>query len=121
MHLNATLISWVPSTGALTYIVKGVTQTSTVVSTTHPHRAALNQYPTDPVLPIVTHWNALIEATKGHVTFGPTNPPVDIPNTFSGITGALVVVGANMQIHLKPHSNIVASLRPIPFIPPNPV
>ncbi|PEZ01633.1 hypothetical protein CN326_21115 [Bacillus sp. AFS018417] len=121
MNLNATLLSWVPSTGALTYSVKGVTQTSTVVSTTHPHRAALNLFPTDPVLPIVTHWNALIEATKGHVTFGPTNPPVDIPNTFSGITGELVVVGANVQIHLKPHSNIVASLRPIPFIPPNPV
>lgn len=122
MNLNATLISWTPSTGELAYSVEGETKISTVVSTTIPHRASLNRYiPPNPVIPIVSRWNTLIDATKGQVTFGNVNPPLDIPNTFSGITGELAVVHANMQIHLIPNSNIVASLRPIPVIPPNPV
>ncbi|SDN05644.1 hypothetical protein SAMN04487897_101927 [Paenibacillus sp. yr247] len=117
MNLNATLIAW--NAGALNYSVAGVTQTSIVVGTTTTHLAALNHYPNDPILPIVTRWNALIEATKGPSTFGQTN--LDLPNTFSGITGELATAGANMQIHIEPHSNIVASLRPIPVIPPNPI
>ncbi|MDP4161313.1 MAG: hypothetical protein Q8911_16400 [Bacillota bacterium] len=69
------------------------------MSTTNPHRAALNRYiPPNPVLPIVTRWNTLIDAINGRVTFGPTNPPLDIPNTFSGITGELAAAGANMAV-----------------------
>jgi len=51
MNLFATLISWSLSTGALTYNVDGVTQTSTVVSTTIPHRAELNPFPGNSCLP----------------------------------------------------------------------
>ena len=121
MNQFATLLSWVPSTGALTYDVNGVTKTSTVLSATKVHRAALNRYPNDPVLPIVTRWNTIIDVTKGPATFGPTNPPLDIPNTFSGITGELALAHAKMQINLKPKSTMIESLRPIPVIPPNPV
>lgn len=119
MNLFATLISWSPSTGTLTYSVDGVTQSSTVVSATIPHRAALNLYPSDPIRPIVTRWNALIDAGKGQVTFGSTTS--DVLNSFTAITAELAAQDANMQIHLKPNSNIVASLRPIPFLPPNPI
>ncbi|MFJ7682679.1 hypothetical protein [Peribacillus butanolivorans] len=113
MKLNATLTAWNPSTGALTYSFEGGTQTSTVVSTTTPHRALLHKYvPNDPVIPIVQQWNALF--TKGHVTFGDVNPPTDTGNTFSKLTGQLVAAGAHMEINLKPKSNIVASLRPTP-------
>ncbi|MBM7655228.1 hypothetical protein [Neobacillus cucumis] len=124
MNLFATLISFTPSTGALTYSVDGVTQTSTLVSSTKPLRAALNRYlPTDPVRPIVTRWNTLIDSAKGQVTFDNLNPGSDIPNTFNGITSELAANDAKVQIHLKlkPNSDIVASLRPISFIPTEPI
>jgi hypothetical protein len=119
MKLNATLILWTPSTGELIYSVEGVIQTSTVVSKTTPRRAALKQYPIDQFLPIVMRWNALIEAGKGKVTFGSTTS--DVLNSFTAITAELAAHHANMQIHLKPNSNIVASLRPIPFLQPSPI
>ncbi len=120
--INAKLISWNASTGELTYSVEGVQRTSTVVSTTTPHRAPINRFvPTDPILPIVLRWNAPIRGIKGRVFFGDTNPPTDNPNTYSRITTDLAAAGANMAIHLKPNSDIVAALHPIPFIPPNPV
>jgi hypothetical protein len=119
MNQFATLISFAPSTGVLTYSVDGVTQTSTVVSSTIPHRAALNSYPNDPVRPIVTRWNTLIAAIKGPVTFGST--PSDVLDSFSAITADLAANDAKVQIHLKPNSDTVASLRPIPFLPPHPI
>ncbi|OIK11217.1 hypothetical protein BIV60_18430 [Bacillus sp. MUM 116] len=121
MNLNTVLIEWNPTTGMLTYSVEGHMQTSIVVSMTKPRRAQLNRFlSNDQMLPIITRWNALIEMTKGPVTFGPTNSPDNIPNTFSGIIGELATAGVNMQIHLKHQYNIVTSLCPIPIIPPNP-
>jgi hypothetical protein len=120
MNLNTTLISWNPTSGTLTYSVEGLTQTSIVVSMTKPRRAQLNRFlPNDQNLPLITRWNALIEATKGPVTFGSTNPPDDISNTFSFIIGELATARVNMQIHLKPQYNIVTSLCPIPINLPN--
>lgn len=122
MNQFATLISFTPSTSdaLLTYSVNGITQTSKVVPATIPHRAALNQYsPTDPILPIVTRWNTLIETIKGKVTFGSTTS--DVLDTFAAITAELAANHANIQIHLKLNSDIVASLRPIPFLPPHPI
>lgn len=119
MNQFATLISFAPSTGVLTYSVDGVTQTSRVVSATIPHRAAINAWPTDPIRPIVTRWNTLITAIKGPVTFGSTTS--DVLDSFAAITADLAANDAKMQIHLKPNSDTVASLRPIPFLPPNPI
>jgi hypothetical protein len=122
MNQFVTLLSWDPSMGALTYDVNGVQHTSTVQESTNVHRAALNRYqPGDPILPIVKRWNTQIEAIKGPSTFGPPNPPLDIPNPFSEITSDLVANQAKMQINLKPNSSIIESLRPIPVIPPNPI
>ncbi|MBI0579640.1 hypothetical protein IEC97_19955 [Neobacillus cucumis] len=121
MNLNTSLIAWNPTTGTLTYSVEGLMQTSIVVLMTKPRRAQLNRFlPNDQMLPIITRWNALIEMTKDPVTFGPTNPPDNIPNTFSGIIGELATAGVYMQIHLKPQYNVVTSLCPIPIIPANP-
>lgn len=120
MNQFATLVSFAPSTGILTYNVDGVIQTPRVVSATVPHRAALNLYtPTDPIRPIVTRWNTLTAAIKGPVTFGSTTS--DVLDSFAAITADLAAQQANMQIHLKPNSDIVTSLRPIPFLPPNPI
>jgi hypothetical protein len=118
MNLFVQLIDY--NSGQLTYSVDGVTQTATILPDSKPLHAALNRFtPNDPVRPIVSQWNTRIESIKGPVTFGQTN--LDIPGTFSGITADFADAGGFMQIQLKPHSDIVASLRPIPFIPPNPV
>ncbi|MCH6264902.1 MULTISPECIES: hypothetical protein [Neobacillus] len=120
MNVFATLISFTPSTGTLTYSVNGVTQTSRVVSATVPHRAALERFaPTDPIRPIVTRWNTLISTVKGPITFGSTTS--DVLDTFASITADLAANDAKVQIHLKPNSDTVASIRPIPFLPPHPI
>jgi hypothetical protein len=118
MNLFVQLIDY--NSGQLTFNVNGVTQTATILPESKPQLAALNRFvPNDPIRPIVLQWNTRMESIKGPVTFGQTN--LDIPGTFSAITADLAEAGAFMQIHLKPHSDIVAPLRPIPFIPPNPV
>ena len=121
MNQFATLISWAPSTGTLTYSFNGVPQTAIIQPrTTTPRLATLNRFaPTDPVYPVVTRWNNLIQTTSGRVFFGESFD-TDI-ETFSRITTELANLNANMQIHLRPHTNIVTSLRPIPFLPPNPI
>ncbi|TMW71406.1 hypothetical protein [Alteribacter natronophilus] len=120
MNQFAALISWTPSTGTLTYSVNGVTQTATVQTTTTPRLAAFNRFrPGDPVRPLVARWNNLIQMTSGRVIFGETfDTDVD---TFSMLTSALAAHNADMQLHLQPNTNVVASLRPVPFLPLNPI